>query len=178
MPKSNIFEFIWSEFLPYSLHGTDSFFERKNHVRIYVSNNRGNWKITDYYITYNLLFLDNFSLFSEELCLTIYIFTFNPIIEFISALMTSVNSLNKASCTDSTLEVPLYFQHAPVLLNIDHGTGFLVSLLFSFTIDKKVNLIALLSNHKNEILLQPFVEWVDNVCVPLRLLSFVLGHVL
>ena len=55
----------------------------------------------------------------------------------------AVNAKNRMSIAYNTSNID--FKHTPVFLNIDDGTCFLVSLLFSFTINIKLFLITLLS---------------------------------
>lgn len=93
----------------------------------------------------HLLFLNYFCHLLKELNLFLVLFIFVLSEEALSPFGTPPDSRDELAGVEDRLEVPLYFQHPPVLLDIYCSLLLLLSVLLRLTID-----------HALVLLVQPF----------------------
>ena len=86
----------------------------------------------------NLLFLDDFGHRVKKLELFGSFVLLSLPEEYVSASVASVDSLNVATGVENLLVVPLNFEHAPVLLNVDGCQLLFLSVLLCLTTGMRV----------------------------------------
>ena len=125
----------YMKFLPWSQRDGDTFCGHRSHVRTFCCRIHGSCTNTSLEIkARRLLFLNDFSLLSEELKLSFIMFRLNHIDMSWSTLESTPHTLYKATGVSDWLELPLDAEHAPVGLDGDSRLSFLLSLFFSFTL--------------------------------------------
>ena len=77
----------------------------------------------------------------EELLLPLLVLLRDALVELAATFVAAADALDESAGTDGGLEGPLYFQHTPVLLEIDNGSRFLITFLLSLTKTEKVLLV-------------------------------------
>ena len=70
----------------------------------------------------------------EELALSLLVLVSNTTVKVLSAFVATSYTLDESAGSDSGLEGPLDFEHAPVFLQIDDGPRLFVTLFLRFTI--------------------------------------------
>ena len=87
----------------------------------------------------HLLFLNDLSLFVEELHLLLLILGLDFVEEVLASPVSSVYALHEAHGVRNLLVVPLDSQHTPVRLNVDGRLSLLFAVLLGLTIHKQTH---------------------------------------